>query len=229
MLPGLLCDHTSWQPQVAHFGRDRKVVVADYGDADSLELMAQRALQQAPHRFAMAGHSMGARVALEIMLQAPQRVIRLALLDTGVHPVKQGELEKRYALRDVGREQGMQALVAEWLAPMVHPDRHNDRALMEALIAMANRPGVKGFERQIKALLERRDAAPVLKQIKCPVLVAVGEQDIWSPPQQHQEMVAQLETVFIYESYPHTGHMSPLESPALVNSSFEKWFDLKQA
>ncbi len=226
LLPGLLCDRAIWDPQIEHFSAQREVVVADYGDADSLEVMAQRALQQAPERFALVGHSMGARVALEIMLLAPERVTRLALLDTGVHPVKAGEVEKRYALRDVGRSHGMEALVNQWLPPMVHPDRHNDKALMQPLVDMAIKPGVAGFERQIRALINRRDGLPVLKQIKCPVLIAVGEQDKWSPPEQHREILAHLHTRSTFAVFPNTGHMAPVESPAQVNLALDEWFKL---
>ena len=92
LLPGLMCDAAVWAPQVAHLSAHAQCVVADYGLRDSLEAMARQVLAStdAP-RFAMAGHSMGARVALEVFRQAPERVNRIALLDTGYLPLAEGE------------------------------------------------------------------------------------------------------------------------------------------
>src|SRR5690348_17941151 len=44
--------------------------------------MARIALAGAPPSFALAGFSMGGYVALEMLRQAPERITRLALLDT---------------------------------------------------------------------------------------------------------------------------------------------------
>lgn len=168
---------------------------------------------------------MGARVALEVFAKAPERVTRLALFDTGVHPPLEGERDKRQLLIDLGQQQGMRALVNAWLPPMVHPDRHEDAALMQPLFEMAIKPGVAGFSRQVRALLTRRDAMPLLQKVKCPVLVAVGEQDLWSPPVQHAQMIDNLTTAAgtLYHVYPDTGHMAPIESPEAVNASLEAW------
>lgn len=114
LLPGLLCGQLVFSAQTAAFAVSS---VAAYGDADRLEAMAGRVLAAAPARFALLGHSMGGRVALEIMRLAPERVTRLALVSTGVHPVAPGEAEKRHTLRDIGRAHGMEALVDQWLPP----------------------------------------------------------------------------------------------------------------
>ena len=83
LVPGLMCDSRVFAEQVAAFARAE---VAKYGDAASLPEMAQRVLENAPQRFVLLGHSMGARVALEVYRQAPERVERLALLSASTSP-----------------------------------------------------------------------------------------------------------------------------------------------
>lgn len=224
LLPGLLCDATVWQPQIARFGKTREVIVPDYGNAPSIGAMATAALAQAKPRFALMGHSMGARVAMEIMRIAPERVTRLALLDTGTHPVAPGEEEKRMALLALGQREGMGSLVDAWLPPMVAPARRGDQALFAPLRAMAMAPGLAGFERQIYALLGRPDAAPILPTINCPTLIGVGAEDLWSPPSRHIEMASRIADATL-EIFPDSGHMSPVEAPDAVNAAIAAWLE----
>ena len=223
LLPGLLCDETIWSRQIGDLKRpDLDIRVADFSDQDSIVAMAQHVLAKAPAHFALAGHSMGARVAIEVVRAAPDRVERLALLDTGVHPQRSGEAESRAALVTLARTEGMAALAAKWLPPMVHPERVGDRALMEALGAMVERKSVAIFERQVRALLGRPDAAPVLKDIRCPVLIGVGRQDAWSPLAQHEAMAAAIPQakLVVFEA---SGHMAPMEAPSAVTSALAAW------
>ena len=98
LVPGLLCDASVWRPQVEAFGGDADIHVPELTTFRSIEAMAERVLATAPDRFSLCGHSMGGRVALEIVRRAPGRVERLALLDTGVHAMREGEVETRMAL-----------------------------------------------------------------------------------------------------------------------------------
>ena len=222
MLPGLLCSDYVWQPQVKALSRYNTIAVTGYGRARSFAAMAEQVLQQAPSRFALAGHSMGGRVALEVFRRAPERVERLALLDTGVHPVQPGEADKRIALLNLGKEQGIEALVDAWLPPMVHPDRRDDDAFMAPLRSMCIEAGLQQFEDQITALLDRPDATPLLGEIRVPTLVATGRDDAWSPPEQHQPIADAIEnsTLVVYEN---CGHMSTVESPNAVSESLSDW------
>ena len=180
-LPGLLCDQRIWAPQLHALANHDPVAVSGYGDASSLIAMAEHAMSLAPPTFSLVGHSMGARVALEVFRLAPDRVERLALLDTGIHPLAPGEREKRLALLELGRREGMARLVDAWLPPMVHPDRRADRAFLAPLEAMSAGFGTAGFEAQITALITRPDPIPLLPTIRCPTLIGVGRQDEWSP------------------------------------------------
>lgn len=223
LLPGLLCDRAIFAPQVAALeAAGFAVAVADFRDFDSITAMAEAVLTAAPPRFALAGHSMGGRAALEVMRLAPSRVERLALLDTGIHPRRPGEAEKRQALIDLAKAEGMRALAAQWLPPMVHPAHLKDAALMGALTAMVERMSPQIYERQVKALLNRPDAGAVLGGIRCEVMVGVGRQDAWSPLAQHEEIAAAIPQarLVIFED---CGHMAPLEAPAAVNAALLRW------
>src|SRR5262245_63025650 len=115
--------------------------------------MAASPLTHAPQRFALAGHSLGGRIALEIFRQAPQRVTRLALLDTGVHPAAPDEPARRQALLTLADTEGMRAVARAWLPPMVHRGRLSDRTFMAPLEAMVERRSPAAFRNQIRALL----------------------------------------------------------------------------
>src|SRR5258708_28776457 len=174
LLPGLLCDETMWAHQVTALAPLAEIRVADLRGFDSLTEMARAVLATAPARFALAGHSMGARAALAVVGLAPERVERLALLDTGTHKLRPGEAEKRQVLVDLANREGMAALAARWLPPMVHPDRLADEGLMQPLRAMVLRMTPAIHAGQIKALLTRPDAEAVLPTIRCPVLVGLA-------------------------------------------------------
>jgi pimeloyl-ACP methyl ester carboxylesterase len=225
LLPGLICDSTIWARPVAELAQFDPVVIDGYGDADSIGAMAEAVLAAAPARMSLAGHSMGARVALELYARAPQRVERLALLDTGIHPVVPGEAGRRQALIDLGRQRGMEALIDAWLPPMVHPDRRSDPEFMAPLRAMCLRAGIDTFEAQVRALLGRPDARANLGRISCPVLVGVGSDDAWSPVDQHRDIAARIAGATL-DVYDGAGHMAPFETPLPVAESLRRWLRL---
>ncbi|WP_093017504.1 alpha/beta fold hydrolase [Sphingobium sp. YR768] len=221
ILPGLICDSRMFGETLAAIP-DSMVIDGFYGGADRIEAMADYALAQMPERCALLGHSMGARVALEVIRKAPERVERLALVDTGIHPVKPGEQDGRYRLRDLGRVQGMAALVTEWLPPMMGFAGLRDEALMDRLYAMAVSAGISTFEAQIEALLHRPVVDGLLPTIACPTLVAVGRQDQWSPVGQHEAIAAAIPDARL-RVVEHAGHMMPAESPQAFNQIVREW------
>jgi len=222
LLPGLICDERVFAAQTRAF--PQAIAVHGYGGADSLADMARRTLAGAPERFALLGHSMGARVALEIMRIAPERVTHLALVSTGVHLPRDGEAEKRYGLRDIGRSDGMAALVDAWLPPMFAPARRHDEALVGPLRQMCIHAGLPTFEAQIAALLRRPEVETLLPTIRCPTLIAVGREDTWSTPEQHAEIAARVPQprFVVIEG---AGHMLPAEAPDVFNAEITDWLD----
>ena len=230
LLPGLLCDASTWAAQERALGPYAEVAVVDFSQLDSIEAMARSALAFVDGLIVAIGHSMGARVALEMVRLAPERIARLALIDTGIHPRREGEEASRQVLVDLAFTEGMEALADRWLPPMVHVDRVNDRTLMEPLKAMVMRATPEQHQRQIRALLNRPEARAHLPRIACPTLVMVGRQDRWSPLAQHEEIAALIpnaELVVIEDS----GHMSPVEQPAQVSGTLLRWlgFENKHA
>jgi len=226
LLPGLLCDAVVWREQVAGLPQ-LNCQSADYGVADSIAAMAERALAAAPERFALAGHSMGGRVALEIYRRVPERVSHLILLDTGFEPRAAGEPgaaeeRKRLALLEQAQREGMRAMGHTWLQGMVHPQRLEDGPLMEELLQMVERKTPEIFAAQIKALLARPDGGEVLGTINCPTLLICGRQDAWSPLARHEEM-AQLIGGSDLIAIEECGHMSTLERPVAVTQAIGHW------
>jgi pimeloyl-ACP methyl ester carboxylesterase len=227
LVPGLLCDAAVWAEQRAALAPGADIVIADHGALDSLPAMAARLLERAPARFALAGHSMGGRVAFEVLRQAPGRIAGLALLDTACQPLAPGaageqERHGRLALLATARRDGMRAMARQWLQGMVHPARLGDGALIEAILDMFERRTPDIFAAQIHALLARPDACGLLADIRCPTLVLCGAQDSWALPERHREMAAAIRgcTLSIIED---CGHMAPMERPAEVSAALAAW------
>lgn len=229
LLPGLLCDETVWREQHAalSFAGAAECIVPSYGAAATIEDMARLVLDGvAAERFSLAGHSMGGRVALAIAGMAAQRVERLALLDTGMDPIAPGEAgenerAKRMALLQIARHSGMREMGLQWARGMVHPDRL-DTPLFSEVLDMVARFTPEVFAAQINALLNRPDAGDVLRQLRCPTLLACGRQDAWSPLSRHERMQALCpgaELVVIEDS----GHMSTMEQPQQVSRALLDW------
>jgi pimeloyl-ACP methyl ester carboxylesterase len=223
LVPGLLCDATVWAHQHAALSRDHDVRIPDLTGRASIVDMADDILADAPARFSIAGHSMGARVALAVIARAPERVERLALLDTGTHPPDADEPARRQILLDVGAKSGMRAMADRWLPPMVRDGAlHSDPDLRERLYAMVERMTPQIHRAQIAALLGRPDARAQLAAITCPTLIGVGEQDRWSPPAQHAEIAAAIPHAR-YVVFPDAGHMAPMETPEPVTAALCEW------
>jgi pimeloyl-ACP methyl ester carboxylesterase len=163
------------------------------------------------------------------MHRAPERVHHLALLDTGIHPLADGEAGKkeragRMGLLQIAERQGMRAMGEQWAKPMMHPSRHCT-PLFAMVLDTLERSNADQYAAQINALLNRPDASSVLSNINCPTLVLTGREDLWSPPEQHERMAASItgSQLCIVEQ---CGHMSTLEQPAAVNEAFARWLGL---
>lgn len=227
LLPGLLCDRAAWSPVLPQLGTAARCSIAEYADERSLVAMADRVLRDAPPTFALAGHSMGGRVALEIVRRAPGRVERLALLDTGYRAQADGtagadERARRLALLALAQAKGMRAMAREWVQPMVDPARLADNALIDTILDMFERRTPSQFAGQIEALLARPDATALLPTIACPTLVLCGRADGWSTPAQHEEMAALIprSRLAIVDD---CGHMAPMERPQAIADAMLAW------
>lgn len=229
LLPGLLCDDAVWSAQ-----RDAlagvECIVPSFGVLDSLGAMAESVLKAvAAPRFSLAGHSMGGRVALEMVRRAPQRVERLALLDTGVEPIAPGaegraERARRMALLELARSHGMRTMGREWARGRVHPARL-DTPLFDAVLDMIERKTPQVYAAQIAALLARPDARELLRGVRCETLLLCGRQDAWSPLARHEQMQA-LRPASRLVVIEDSGHMSTMEQPQAVTAALREWLAL---
>jgi pimeloyl-ACP methyl ester carboxylesterase len=216
-----------WEHQARNLQDIADITIADHGSLDSFDAMAASILRQAPQRFAVAGHSMGGRVAFELFRLAPERISGIALLDTNYTPLPAGaageeEATKRYRLLEKARKEGMWSMGREWVQGMVHPDRLADDRLINSILEMIHRKTPEIYAAQIKALLERPDATSVLQQIRCPALVLCGRQDFWSVLARHEEMVSLIadSRLVVIEN---CGHMSTMERPSEVTTALRGW------
>ena len=222
LVPGLLCSARLYAEQTAALWRFGPVTVADHTRDDSMEGIARRILSEAPPRFALAGLSMGGYIAFAIMRQAPDRVARLALLDTSARPDTAEQSERRRAQMALA-ESGRLGEVSEALYPLfVHRNRQHDQALKRIFLAMVDDTGAQAFIRQQRAIMARPDSRPMLATIGCPTLVLVGDGDQAVPPAISQEIAAGIAGARLV-IVPDCGHLSTLERPQAVNHALAEW------
>lgn len=226
LLPGLMCDAAVWRAQTAAFEAAYEVRAPNFFGLGSFDAMAEAALALADRPFALAGHSMGGRVAMQMAAMAPERVRRLALLDTAAHLPAPGEAERRMALVATGEREGIDAVIEAWLPPMLAPAHREDRALWEEISAMLRRAGVATLRDQQQALLGRRDGFAQLDRVKVPTAFITGALDSWSPPEQHRDMQAHVpgSTLTVIDG---CGHMAPMEAPDAVNRALAEWLEMQ--
>jgi pimeloyl-ACP methyl ester carboxylesterase len=219
LVPGLLCSARLYAAQIPELWRFGPVTVADHTRGSSMAEIAEQILADAPPRFALAGLSMGGYLAFEMLRQAPERVERLALLDTMARADPPDHTERRrrlIALTSDGRFDD----VADLLLPLLF-HRATD-ALRDLNRLMAQEVGPEAFVRQQIANIGRPDSRAELAGIGCPTLVLVGEGDEVTPPELSEEMAAGIPGARLVR-VPESGHLSPLERPREVTRALVEW------
>ncbi len=223
LLPGLLCDATVWEHQQASLSPHAEIRIPAFRGLSSFRDMALHVLKDAPEKFSVVGHSMGGRVALEMMHLCPERIEKFALMSVGVHPVQPGEPPKRMDMVELAERQGMEALADKWIPPMVQTARQGDTALMDKIRTMVLRSNPYEHRCQIEAALTRADQSLYLSAIRHKVLLLCGTEDGWSPLVQHQKIQQQLATSELH-SIADAGHMVTMERPEAVSRVLVDWF-----
>ncbi len=222
LIPGLAASARLYGPQIPALWRFGPVMVANHTRQSSMAGLAQDILAEAPPRFALAGLSMGGYIAFEIVRQAPERVLKLALLDTSARADTTEQLEGRRARIAMAQAGDFAAIPALMFPGLVHAMRREDADLKALVDRMAAETGAEAFVQQQTANMGRPDSRPGLAAIKCPTLVLVGDGDELTPPALAQEIAqgipgSRLETV------PDSGHLSTLEAPGFVTQKLVEW------
>ena len=222
LLPGLLCDEALWAHQTRYLAEVADVTVADLTGRDSVSELAADVLATAPPRFAVAGLSMGGYVALEIVRQAPERVVKLALLDTNARADTDKQRRRRRGLMALADRGEFRGVTPRLLPMLIHPDRIGEEALTSEVMAMAERVGRDAFLRQQKLIMDRPDSRLWLSSIQLPTLVLCGRQDAISTLEMHVEMAGAIPgaRLAIVEE---CGHLASLERPHATTALMRDW------
>lgn len=220
LLPGLLNDAELWRAQLADLSDLAQCHVGDYSHAETMRAAAERVLEMAPPRFALAGFSLGGYVAQEILRIAPQRVQRLALLDTSCLPDTPARAQQRRAQEAAVRKGAFHGFGEALARAYLDASHHHDAALVARIRAMTQRLGAEVFLRQ--SGFAREDGSELLRAFSHPSLVLCGEHDGITPPALHERMTALLPDAVLVQ-VPRAGHLTPLEQPEQVSAAMRAW------
>lgn len=222
LVPGLNCTGDLFAPQVEALRDVADITIADHGSDDTIPAIARRLLAAAPRRFSLAGLSMGGYIALEVMRQAPQRVERLALLDTRASVDLPAESEIRQASIKLAETSRFDEVHQTMWHRLVPTKRWGDAALDAVVRDMAQKTGPRRFIQQQRAIIDRPNFEPGLKAIRCPTLVLVGDEDAITPPFMSEDMAEAIPNATLVV-VPDCGHLSTLERPEAVNAALRDW------
>ena len=222
LVPGLLCDDALWEHQSKYLSETADIKIADVTRSETIFGMAEAVLAMAPEKFALAGLSMGGYVSLEIMRRAPERVTKLALLDTSARSDTEEQSRRRHHFIQLTREGGFDEVISTLLSLFVHPDRMQDEQLCNNIKEMNRRVGPEIFMRHQAAIMGRPDSRNDLSKIRCPTLILCGRQDALTPLEVHEEMSSTIPKarLAIIED---CGHMTTMERPHAVTALLRDW------
>ncbi|MDQ2796195.1 MAG: aldolase/citrate lyase family protein, partial [Actinomycetota bacterium] len=224
LLSGMLGDRSTWQDVAADLADIAQSSFPRIDGHDTVEAMAAAVLAQAPAHFAVAGHSLGGIVALEMLRQAPDRVTRLALLNTSGRDASPDQLQSWAEMARRTRSGGFLD-VAEQLGRDTLPEGSCDTDLTTRNMAMAKTVGPDGFLGQLAAQAARPDSRPALSTITVPTLVISGALDEVCPPPLQEELAAGILGAR-HVVVAGAGHMAPLEAPREVANALRDWLSL---
>jgi len=222
LVPGLASSARIYAPVIPALWRFGPVMVANHIRDDSMAAIARRVLSEAPPRFALAGHSMGGYVTLEIMRQAPERVVKLALINTQARADTPEATERRRGLMERARRGELRAAREEMFPELVHPSRRDDARIRRLVDEQGEDVGVEGYLRQQTAIITRMDSRPTLATIRCPTLVLTGDHDNTIPNAFSKEMaegIAGARLVVLERC----GHLPQPEQPEATTRALVEW------
>jgi len=225
LIPGMMCDARLFAPQIGAFSGNRTIISAPISAYDNVEALAADILANTPDRFALAGLSMGGIVAMEILRQAPERIERIALLDTNplaeLEEVKSKRLPQM-ALVEAGE---LAHVMRDEMKPNYLSDGPNRQEHLDLCMQMAIDLGAQVFVNQSRALMERPDQTETLSSANIPALVLCGIDDALCPVSRHEFMAEILPNAQL-EIIEGAGHLPTIEQPELTNAALKRWLDV---
>ncbi|GAB3066519.1 alpha/beta fold hydrolase [Stenotrophomonas tumulicola] len=226
LLPGLLNDAELWRAQLTDLADIADCSVGDLTRGETLQAVAEAVLSQAPERFALAGFSLGGFVAQQILRIAPQRVLRLALVDTSLHADSPERARQRAAqaasvrLSAGNPRRAFHGFGDKLMRSYIDASRLDDHRLVQRVRDMTARLGAEVFLRQ--SALERTDGHELLAAYRDPLLIVCGANDRITPLVISEEMhaLAPHSTLVVI---PECGHLAPMEKPDEVSHALRAW------
>jgi len=222
LISGQLCNSALWKDIVPAISAVARVHIAKQYACDSIKIIANNILEHAPDTFSLCAHAMGGFIAFEILRTAPQRVVRLALLDTLATPDYPQQIARRLAYTKLIEQGNFLDVVQTRLPILLHPDRVSETVLVNTIVDMARDTGEKNFATQQQAIMGRVDSRPNLADILCNTLVLAGDADGIVPLERTRELVGGIprsRLVLIEQC----GHLTPLEKPVAVSQALLDW------
>jgi pimeloyl-ACP methyl ester carboxylesterase len=220
LIPGMMCDARMW----GRIDEDLGVPVIHHlpTQAETMSALAARFLADAPNRFALAGLSMGGILAMEILHQAPDRVARLALLDTNPRAEAAATRARRAAQIARALDGDLADVMRNDMKPNYLVPGPNKAAILDLCMDMALALGPKVFARQSAALRDRQDHQATLAAFSGPALVLMGAEDRLCPLDRHQLMHDLMPQSRLH-IIPGAAHLPPLEQPSATLSALRDW------
>lgn len=225
LLPGMMCDARLFGPQIDAFSHERPIITAPLNDHPTVAALAAEILGNAPPRFALSGLSMGGIVAMEVIRQAPERVTRLALLDTNPKAEADAIAKRREPQIEKVQAGQLRSVMRDEMKPNYLTDGPHMGQILDLCMAMAETLGPEVFITQSRALQTRPDQQETLRQVSVPSLILCGEDDALCPLHRHtlmHDLIAGSTLTVIKNA----GHMPVLEQPDATNEALAKWLNL---
>ncbi len=222
LVPGMMCDARLYGPQIEALSREMNIMVACATQGERIEEIASDILMSCPQKFALAGLSMGGIIAMEILRRAPERVTRIALMDTNAQ-AETPQTSAGYEPMIVGVKAGkLDEVMRGFLKPDYLAPGPGRVKVLGMMAEMTRDLGAEVFLRQVRALQRRRDQQATLRKIKVPALVMCGAHDRLTPVKRH-EFMAELIPYAKLHIVEDAGHVPTLEAPEEVTEVLRTW------